>query len=573
MYGIRLNTKEKRLEARKFYFREGMTIIDMPDIELQAYVGDNPPVLAVFTGTSSKPCIYTRYRSAERRDEALQEAIENQKKVLEYKAQQKEKNKGSLTDSAATAKAIRERLKKEFPGVKFSVKAKTFSMGDSVDIYWTDGPRTQDVDAITRQYQKGYFDGMTDCYEYRPIDPALGCPGAKFVHCHRAITPEYAQALIQKWEEAKGCQYNRQDIYGRKKTAHGIVFEIEQDYPELMPYQKPIPSVAEKKGVEARELVPSVSEPAQSEQVQEFSASPSEIPLDLAIRAHEGTSFIPEKRGEQEQQEYYNHLMGLYNEFKAQIKPEQLPQLVEEMNRYKMAYRTKYIALLHARSAIISPMIAGPSKFPVTQNEKRNNAYDKKLQEFIKWQGRAKKAITQNLGLIKPKAVSGDDPDAIAKLKAKLKNLEQLQERMKQANKIVRSSLPDTEKVVQIIALGFKEKQAQKLLEPDFAGRIGFPDYALTNNNAEIRRIKTRIESLSKQKEEIGQVLEFEGGKIVDNPEVNRVQIFFDSKPSEAIRNQLKAHGFKWAPSIGVWQRFRSQEALHWAQKIAGGEE
>ena len=28
MYGIRLNTKEKRLEARKFYFREGMTIID-----------------------------------------------------------------------------------------------------------------------------------------------------------------------------------------------------------------------------------------------------------------------------------------------------------------------------------------------------------------------------------------------------------------------------------------------------------------------------------------------------------------------------------------------------------------
>jgi len=286
MYGIRLNTKEKRLEARKFYFREGMTIIDMPDIELQAYVGDNPPVLAVFTGTSSKPCIYTRYRSAERRDEALQEVIENQKKVLEYKAQQKEKNKGSLTDSAATAKAIRERLKKEFPGVKFSVKAETFSMGDSVDIYWTDGPRTQDVDAITRQYQKGYFDGMTDCYEYRPIDPALGYPGAKFVHCHRAITPEYAQALIRRWEETKGYQYNRYDIYGREKTMYEIVFEIERDYPELVLYQKP--KQTKKTTTGEQESFPSApdptnEEPIPSEPVQSEQAI-IEIKKELKIR-------------------------------------------------------------------------------------------------------------------------------------------------------------------------------------------------------------------------------------------------------------------------------------------------
>ena len=288
MYGIRLNTKEKRLEARKFYFREGMTIIDMPEIELQAFISDteNYYTLTVFTGSAGKPIINCCYRTKEQRDKALQEAIENQKKRLEHKAEHKAQNKGTLTDSAATAKAIRERLKKEFPGVKFSVKAETFSMGDSVDIYWTDGPRTQDVDAITRQYQKGYFDGMTDCYEYRPIDPALGCPGAKFVHCHRAITPEYAQALIRRWEETKGYQYNRYDIYGREKTMYEIVFEIERDYPELVLYQKP--KQTKKTTTGEQESFPSApdptnEEPIPSEPVQSEQAI-IEIKKELKIR-------------------------------------------------------------------------------------------------------------------------------------------------------------------------------------------------------------------------------------------------------------------------------------------------
>ncbi len=34
--------------------------------------------------------------------------------------------------------------------------------------------------------------------------------------------------------------------------------------------------------------------------------------------------------------------------------------------------------------------------------------------------------------------------------------------------------------------------------QPDFCGRTGFPDYALQNNNANIRRIKQRIEELSR---------------------------------------------------------------------------
>lgn len=65
------------------------------------------------------------------------------------------------------AKNIRTELKMEFPGVKFSVRGRSFAGGDSIDIRWTDGPTTKQVRAISSKYQMGSFDGMTDCYEYR----------------------------------------------------------------------------------------------------------------------------------------------------------------------------------------------------------------------------------------------------------------------------------------------------------------------------------------------------------------------------------------------------------------------
>lgn len=40
---------------------------------------------------------------------------------------------------ADTAKLIRVQLKKNFPAIKFSVKSKSYSMGASITIGWTDG--------------------------------------------------------------------------------------------------------------------------------------------------------------------------------------------------------------------------------------------------------------------------------------------------------------------------------------------------------------------------------------------------------------------------------------------------
>ncbi len=48
--------------------------------------------------------------------------------------------------------------------------------------------------------------------------------------------------------------------------------------------------------------------------------------------------------------------------------------------------------------------------------------------------------------------------------------------------------------------------------------------------------------------------IEFEGGKIVKNEEIGRVQIIFDEKPNWVTQARLKINGFRWSPREGAWQ-------------------
>jgi hypothetical protein len=105
-----------------------------------------------------------------------------------------------------------------------------------------------------------------------------------------------------------------------------------------------------------------------------------------------------------------------------------------------------------------------------------------------------------------------------------------------------------------------------------------YPSFALTNNNANIRRITKRIESLKKRDEMLASGDEnaepaltgwdFAGGKVVMNAELNRVQIILDEKPNEELRAELKRRGFKWAPSQGAWQRHLNGNGLYAVKQI-----
>jgi Domain of unknown function (DUF3560) len=156
------------------------------------------------------------------------------------------------------------------------------------------------------------------------------------------------------------------------------------------------------------------------------------------------------------------------------------------------------------------------------------------------------------------RSISSDDPDAIEKLKEKIAEAIARQDFMKAGNKIVKSKkLTIEQKTEQLKAAG----HCTLILQPDFCGRIGYADYELTNNNANIRRMKQRLEQLEKaliNAVDIGDTEEEYPNLdlIVRHARtINRIQLIFSEKPSLQIRNLLKSHGFRWAPSEGAWQR------------------
>lgn len=198
-----------------------------------------------------------------------------------------------------------------------------------------------------------------------------------------------------------------------------------------------------------------------------------------------------------------------------------------------------------------SVMISGAGNFPVKKKEKQVQAWEKNHQFYAETQ----KIPDKIKGILRGKdIIKSSDEDAIERLEEKLDALKENQERMRAVNKAIR--LKDTKKGdEELKILGYSDEQIQELRTPDFMGRVGFPAYALQNNNANIHRVEERLKSLKAVKEKGTKETEFELFKVVENVEAMRLQIIFGEKPEADVRAVLKKNGFKWAPSQGAWQR------------------
>lgn len=227
----------------------------------------------------------------------------------------------------------------------------------------------------------------------------------------------------------------------------------------------------------------------------------------------------------------------------------------------------------HTRAHSMADMI--PFGQPILvghHSERRDRNYRAKIQltfdKAFKLQDKAsyydRKAETVGTG-----GISSDDPDAVKKLKEKLENLTASQEIMKNANKAIKKNKTPETQLSALVDLGIREDLAKELLKGDFCGRIGFASYALSNNNAEIRRLTKRIEDLEKIKtvEDVCEEYEIDKCKYEaftfkrDNEE-NRVMFIFNGKPSEEVREVLKSNGFRWSPTRGAWVRKITGNAL-----------
>jgi hypothetical protein len=116
----------------------------------------------------------------------------------------------------------------------------------------------------------------------------------------------------------------------------------------------------------------------------------SDVSLQLAIRAHAGTSHSPERRGESEVADYVAHIAN-FNSKLASVADtdERMTEAVAQSDRYRENYIKRLSAVWASRSRMMSTMIAGPANFPVARQEKIWRSYENKAKELYAWQDRA----------------------------------------------------------------------------------------------------------------------------------------------------------------------------------------
>mgnify|MGYP000834816037 FL=1 len=234
---------------------------------------------------------------------------------------------------------------------------------------------------------------------------------------------------------------------------------------------------------------------------------------------------------------------------------EKKPEEAERAYRLAERYSKKMAEYYNKESSIgmmcPSVMISGAGNFPVKKKERQLAAWERNHEFYQYVQGILAKI--ENI-LYGREIIKSDDERAIEKLEEKLEDMKKLQEDMKAANKALR--LKDKEAGNdQLREMGYSEESIEELRKPDYLGRVGYPNFQLSNNNANIHRVEERLKRLKAVKERGSSEQEYKTFKVVENTEAMRYQIIFDGKPDAEIRTLLKSNGFKWAPSQGAWQR------------------
>ena len=243
------------------------------------------------------------------------------------------------------------------------------------------------------------------------------------------------------------------------------------------------------------------------------------------------------------------------------------PMYHEKIDALLDTYARKLAANLNDHYAIEarvpSILIAGGSNFPVAKKHKQNAARDRNMQEWQDVQGILDKIRSTGMG-----GISADDPQAAAKLEAKLDKLVQAQETMKAVNAYYRKH-KTLDGCPHLTPEQIDKLKADMAQSWHLDKSRPYQSFVLSNNNAEIRRIRARIEQVRQHEDTQFAGWEFDGGRVEANKADNRLQIFFDGKPDEGTRDELKANGFRWAPSVGAWQRQLNMNAYRAAEHIS----
>lgn len=295
-----------------------------------------------------------------------------------------------------------------------------------------------------------------------------------------------------------------------------------------------------------------------------------DLSYDTLEHSYAWISFDPEKRAKREQQDWADSIEQLYNSHAEQA------QQTGALEAYNAAFEKGYASLLKNYKEMISIRArtfstgvtggAGITARKIASNESLIQREYEKLkthnQEVEKLKNKLAK-IAKNTPADQyetGEVVKSVDVNAIAKLQDKIKQLEEKKEYIYRQQKAEKEYKKSKDSSV-FEKYDIKKEDVEEML--DEINRYGYALYSSPANiNAEIRRIRERITGLEKNQSKGEEEILIEGGKIVKNGATQRLQIFFDGIPDKDVREKLKKHAFKWAPSVKAWQRTLTPNAI-----------
>ena len=282
---------------------------------------------------------------------------------------------------------------------------------------------------------------------------------------------------------------------------------------------------------------------------EEIEVIETTITFRTAENAFRGISHTPEDRAKSIIKSSNKEIKVLIDDLIA-INPTEKENIISDVKEWAKSFDNKKSAWLSAMSRVASSMITGPANFPVERNRKRMETAEKRNEELLEWLQRSKKALIKKYSP-KPKEKNISDFIEEAKNECKEYTKEQLSGF---AKVLIKDRL--MRKLVNYANLSLENlKEAQEIAKQEtfFFTANHKIHRTLSNINSKFNRIE---EGTANKETEINNI------KIVDSEENNRIEIYFNGKPSEEIRKYLKSKAWKWSPTKGAWQNFRNNQRL-----------
>jgi len=229
----------------------------------------------------------------------------------------------------------------------------------------------------------------------------------------------------------------------------------------------------------------------------------------------------------------------------------------DDRKDYQSKYESLFTAWLKAKGRCRSSAITGSAGFSLRKAQAANVSENQCLNDFVEWRKRALTAIAKKQKQARPQEVK--DKESIDKLKSDIDYIAQVKAQ----------GLPCNPSLLVANLYG-------RLQTISKTGRVAVIEevvlYALERGVITKRHKMNGLIELASLKKEVPKNIsfKFDGGELLINYQIERVQILFENIPDVEMRTRLKSSGFRFSPRHRAWQRKSTAQGVMVAKKIVG---